>query len=165
MQLRSRPVLADPATMIDRHAEGVARQLVRGSELVERGVDRASAHIAKLRGQLEALSPLATLARGYAIVQSTDGGVIQTPTDAPDGTERILNVARGILAARSLGPGTATAASPEKQRQLHCSPPHSDRYLREPRRVEHRARRAVLPRTAIIVVRVGAEPGGVSGAA
>jgi len=114
MQLRSRPVLAEPATMIDRHAEGIARQLVRGSELVERGIDRASAHIAQLRGQLEALSPLATLARGYAIVQSTDGRVIQTPTDAPDGTELILTVARGILAARSLGPGTAAAASPEE---------------------------------------------------
>ncbi len=50
---------------------------------------------------LNAVSPLATLARGYAIVTSAaDGGIVQDPGQAPPGTEIDARLSRGRLRAR-----------------------------------------------------------------
>jgi exodeoxyribonuclease VII large subunit len=52
---------------------------------------------------LDAVSPLATLARGYAIVTLAAGGtVVRDPVEAPPGTEVEARVARGRLRARVL---------------------------------------------------------------
>ncbi len=59
---------------------------------------------ASVRG-LEAMSPLATLARGYAIVTlAANGAVLRDPAEAPPGTELEARVTRGRLRARVLGP-------------------------------------------------------------
>ncbi len=58
---------------------------------------------ASVRG-LEAMSPLATLARGYAIVTlAASGAVLRDPAAAPPGTELEARVAGGRLRARVLG--------------------------------------------------------------
>ena len=58
------------------------------------------AEVAGLAAQVRALSPAATLDRGYAVVQGSDGHVVRDPGDvAPDEALRI-RVARGQLAAR-----------------------------------------------------------------
>jgi exodeoxyribonuclease VII large subunit len=50
---------------------------------------------------LEATSPLATLARGYAIVTiAGSGAVVRDATEAPPGTEVDARLARGRLRAR-----------------------------------------------------------------
>ena len=57
------------------------------------------AEVAGLAAQVRALSPAATLDRGYAVVQRADGHVVRDPDDvAPDEPLRI-RVARGELAA------------------------------------------------------------------
>ena len=54
-----------------------------------------------------ALSPAATLVRGYAVVQrARDGAVVRSPADAADGEALRLLLADGRLAARVVG-GTA----------------------------------------------------------
>ena len=58
----------------------------RGSELIERSLEKASGETADLRNHLRALSPQRTLDRGYAIAQSADGQVIRSADDAPAGT-------------------------------------------------------------------------------
>jgi exodeoxyribonuclease VII large subunit len=64
---------------------------------------RPTARTAELRGHLRALSPQATLDRGYAIVQDAAGRVVRAPADAPDGEEVVVTLAEGVLAAVSRG--------------------------------------------------------------
>ncbi len=50
---------------------------------------------------LNAVSPLGTLARGYAIVTlAADGGVVTDAVRAPPGTELAVRLARGRLRAQ-----------------------------------------------------------------
>jgi exodeoxyribonuclease VII large subunit len=101
--LRSRPALADPTWIVDRRAEDVTRWVARGAELADRAIERAATRTAELRSQLRALSPLATLERGYAIVQREHDGVLTRPDQAPEGTVLRITLAAGRLAATSRG--------------------------------------------------------------
>ncbi|GAA1836733.1 exodeoxyribonuclease VII large subunit [Agromyces salentinus] len=101
--LRMRPVLADGAWIVDRRAEELTRWVARGSELVERQVERQTSRIGELRGHLRALSPQATLDRGYAIVQGSDGHVVRGPLGAPEGADLVVTLAEGTIGARSMG--------------------------------------------------------------
>lgn len=102
-QLRARPVLAMPERIIDERADELVRWVARGAELADRAVVDRAQQIAETRGRLTALSPQATLERGYAIVQLESDEVLQNPTDAPEGTALRVSLAGGKLAARSLG--------------------------------------------------------------
>jgi exodeoxyribonuclease VII large subunit len=53
---------------------------------------------------LHAVSPLATLSRGYAIVRLAGGRVLHQPADAPADTPLHIQLDGGLLRARSLGP-------------------------------------------------------------
>ncbi|TFD50628.1 exodeoxyribonuclease VII large subunit [Cryobacterium frigoriphilum] len=100
-QLRSRPVLSTPTWIVDSRAEDLTRYVARGSELVERVVERAGAVVDDLRSQLRALSPQGTLDRGYAIVQLPGGAVLRTADEAPAGTELRITVGTGTVPATS----------------------------------------------------------------
>ncbi len=50
--------------------------------------------------QLEALSPLAVLGRGYAIARDEAGAVVKTVADAPVGSSVAVTVSDGVLACR-----------------------------------------------------------------
>lgn len=102
-QLRSRPVLADTAWIFDSRTQDLTRYVARGVELVQRRLERASDQTAELRSQLRALSPQATLDRGYAIAQSNDGHVLRDAAAAPTGTEFRLTLASGSITASSTG--------------------------------------------------------------
>ncbi|MFC6354980.1 exodeoxyribonuclease VII large subunit [Luethyella okanaganae] len=102
-QLRSRPVLATTRWILDSRAEELTRFVARGAELVDRALERATTTTAELRGHLRALSPQATLDRGYAIAQLPDGRVLRDPIDAPSGTGLLLTLASGTVHATSDG--------------------------------------------------------------
>jgi exodeoxyribonuclease VII large subunit len=102
-QIRSRPVLASPQTLVDVRADEIVRAVARGEELVFRAIERADTRVAELTAGLRALSPQGTLRRGYAIVQVPGGGVLHDPADAPAETELTLTVAGGSLTAVSGG--------------------------------------------------------------
>ena len=97
--LRSRPVLANPVSMIDSRAEELSRYVARSEELIERRLERAHTGIVDLTGQLRALSPKRTLERGYAIAQLPDGTAVRDASSAPAGTTLLLTVAVGSLTA------------------------------------------------------------------
>ena len=99
VQLRGRPVLANPDRLVDERAEELVRWIARGTELSERGIDDRVTSLGETRARLAALSPLATLERGYAIVQLTDGAVLRDPALASSGTEIRVSLAAGRLAA------------------------------------------------------------------
>ena len=58
---------------------------------------------AELRASLRALSPAATLARGYAIAHRDGGVILRDAADAPAGSTLTITLDRGSLAARSEG--------------------------------------------------------------
>jgi exodeoxyribonuclease VII large subunit len=67
-----------------------------------RMVDTRSA-LDALAGSLNALSPLATLGRGYSICRRADGSVVHDTSDVADGDDIRVRLARGSLAARVTG--------------------------------------------------------------
>jgi exodeoxyribonuclease VII large subunit len=97
--LRTRPVLANPVSMIDSRADELGRYVSRNRELIDRRIERAQTGVAELVGQLRALSPQRTLERGYAIAQLPDGTALRDSSSAPAGTPLTLTVARGKLRA------------------------------------------------------------------
>jgi exodeoxyribonuclease VII large subunit len=101
--LRTRRVLADGSWIIDSRADELTRWAARSAELVDRSVDHAERRIGEIRGQLRALSPLATLERGYAIVLGGDGAALRHTADAPPGTQLTVRVVDGAVAATSEG--------------------------------------------------------------
>ncbi|MDQ4213947.1 exodeoxyribonuclease VII large subunit [Microbacterium capsulatum] len=102
-QLRSRPVLRDPDPLIERRAQEVWLLAARSRDVLGRTVDAASRRTAELRASLRALSPAATLARGYAIAHRDDGVIVREPADAPAGTALTVTVDRGAIRAVSEG--------------------------------------------------------------
>ncbi|RLP67598.1 exodeoxyribonuclease VII large subunit [Mycetocola reblochoni] len=114
-QLRSRPVLVDGGWIVDQRSQELTMLVARGDELAVRRVGDELALVERLCAQMRALSPRATLDRGYAIVQGADGGVVRTPSDAPDGRELVVSLSGGRLAARSLGPAASAPAVPDSR--------------------------------------------------
>jgi exodeoxyribonuclease VII large subunit len=78
---RSRPALADPVREIERQAEQVDALLGRARQSVDASLKRAGDDITHTKARLLALSPAATLRRGYAIVQHEDATVVRSATD------------------------------------------------------------------------------------
>jgi exodeoxyribonuclease VII large subunit len=83
--MRSRPALADPRREVDRRDEQVAALAERARRCLAAQLARASDDVAHTRSRLLALSPAATLRRGYAIVQRADGSVVRTAADVSAG--------------------------------------------------------------------------------
>ena len=98
-QIRSRPALANPLSIVDARAEELGRYISRSTELVERVIEKSLAQIGELRGHLRALSPQRTLDRGYAIAQLPSGEALRSADDAPAGTRLLLTLAAGSLSS------------------------------------------------------------------
>jgi len=62
------------------------------------------AEVAGLAAQVRALSPAATLDRGYAVVQTADGHVVRDPAEVSTGDDLRVRVARGELTANVTSP-------------------------------------------------------------
>ena len=66
---RARPVLADPFVLVDGRGEAVDELLARSARSFAHRLDRAADEVGHLLARVVALSPQATLERGYAVVQ------------------------------------------------------------------------------------------------
>ncbi|WP_414696523.1 exodeoxyribonuclease VII large subunit [Pengzhenrongella sp.] len=96
---RSRPVLAAPESMVAAREADLLQRIEAGRRTLERWLARATGDTAQLAAQVRALSPAATLERGYAVVQRADGAVVRNPAEVDDGDRLRIRVARGELAA------------------------------------------------------------------
>ena len=95
ISLRSRPVMADPRAMITARRQELDALTDRGTRRVGATLRRAADQIDHLRSQVRALSPLATLERGYAVVQHADGRIVMDRTDVATDELLSVRVARG----------------------------------------------------------------------
>ncbi|HEX5858415.1 MAG TPA: exodeoxyribonuclease VII large subunit [Microbacterium sp.] len=102
-QLRSRPVLRAPESMIAGRSQEVWLLVSRGRDRIARGIEQGHRRTSELQASLRALSPAATLARGYAIAHVAGGVIVRDASQAPAGTPLIVTLDRGSLAARSEG--------------------------------------------------------------
>lgn len=98
-QLRSRPALADPARLVGDRSEELTRWVARGTDLIDQHLERATRRVGELMGQLRALSPQATLERGYAVVYLPDGRILRDPAGTDPGSAIRVRLAAGELGA------------------------------------------------------------------
>lgn len=117
--VRSRPVLADPGVIVTARESDLARDLRTIRLRFGTRLDAASADIRSLGAQVRALSPAATLERGYAVLR-TAHGIVRDADDVPPGTsvEAVLADSRLTLTrtaddadAAPGSSGTSSAAS------------------------------------------------------
>lgn len=108
-QLRSRPVLRAPESLLTTRSHEVFLLVARGRERIDRALETQGRRTAELRATLTALSPASTLARGYAIAHRTDGVIVRDAAQAPAGEPVIITVGRGSFAAHSQGEIAETA--------------------------------------------------------
>jgi exodeoxyribonuclease VII large subunit len=91
------------ANPLARVRGAAARSAALGARLQASGLDsvrRARERLLPLVRTLHAVSPLATLERGYAIVSNERGEIVRSPEDAPAGTIVEARLAEGQLRAR-----------------------------------------------------------------
>jgi exodeoxyribonuclease VII large subunit len=101
--LRSRPALADPRTLVDGRTAELAALVGRARRTVTHALDRAADDIGHHRARARALSPLATLERGYAVLQDDHGGVLTSVAGLAPGTRVSVRVADGRVHAEVTG--------------------------------------------------------------
>ena len=83
-QLRSRPVLARPQSVVDAEAVIVTDARRRAQSSLRHRLDREGDTVGHHLARVRSLSPLATLERGYAVAQRADGSVITALDQVPE---------------------------------------------------------------------------------
>jgi exodeoxyribonuclease VII large subunit len=95
--LRSRPVLATPATLVDSRLAEVVGLRERARRCTTARLEAAQSDLDHVLARVVALSPQATLDRGYAVVQDEDGAVVRDADAVPPGADLQVRLARGTL--------------------------------------------------------------------
>ncbi|MDN6301916.1 MAG: exodeoxyribonuclease VII large subunit [Brachybacterium sp.] len=92
---RSRPVLENPSSILAGRADEIRSRIALARTLVGSRLDRAADEVDHLGRQVRALSPLATLERGYAVVQNPGGTIMRSPAQSEIGQSLSVRVAGG----------------------------------------------------------------------
>jgi exodeoxyribonuclease VII large subunit len=96
--VRSRPVLADPHNLLTPREQEVRAMRDRARRVLGSALDRAGDNLAHTRARVTALSPAATLERGYAVLQRPDGQVVRRSAEVAPGDPLRARLAEGELA-------------------------------------------------------------------
>jgi len=111
---RRRSVADDRVRALERAMD---RRFVPARQAIDRAVSRLERsaagslerrrhRLSTMAGRLDALSPLATLQRGYSVARTSDGRVLRSVADFPPGLNFNLRVTDGTVDARANGPLT-----------------------------------------------------------
>ena len=95
--LRSRPVLADPTVSFTLAAEQVSALAVRARRAIGSQLDRESVAVQHHLHRVRAVSPKATLERGYAILVGPDGHSVGTVAEIDPGDDLLAHLSDGQL--------------------------------------------------------------------
>jgi exodeoxyribonuclease VII large subunit len=106
----SRPALAAPYRMVEERGTEVADRLARGRRTFGHLLDRADADLTHTLARVVALSPAATLRRGYAVLQRADGAAVRDPAELTPDEPLRARVAEGDFTVRVTGRGGDGAA-------------------------------------------------------
>jgi exodeoxyribonuclease VII large subunit len=97
--------------LIDRELQGVAHRRDRARSIMTNRIAAGTNDIGHLSARVRALSPAATLDRGYAIVMAESGLIVRSPGDVATGDLLDIRVAEGRLSARTTGTTGAAGAT------------------------------------------------------
>jgi exodeoxyribonuclease VII large subunit len=97
--LRSRPVLADPRSLVAARTDEVSQLRERARRCLRHGLDRAADDIAHHHARARGLSPLETLRRGYSVLQDADGHVVGSVAGVATGAPVAIRVSDGRIHA------------------------------------------------------------------
>jgi exodeoxyribonuclease VII large subunit len=86
--------------LIQRSFAGISARLTRSTE-----------ELTHLIARVRTLSPQATLDRGYAVVQKSDGSIVRSPDNLEKGERLRLRLAQGVAVATATGESESDATS------------------------------------------------------
>lgn len=101
--LRTSPALTRPLDRIYQRRQHLDDVVQRAAVAIRYGLEAKRRRLEALVGKLETLSPLATLARGYAICTKDDGSVVTDAAAVRAGERVRVRVSRGEIRARVSG--------------------------------------------------------------
>jgi exodeoxyribonuclease VII large subunit len=119
------------APIVPSRAGAVAAARERLSAALARRAATAAARLASAAGRLDALSPLAVLARGYSITRrARDGAIVRSRRDVARGDTVLVTLAEGAVRAdivETLDATTADAPAAPAHDAVQASDPRADR--------------------------------------
>ncbi|MBC9225885.1 exodeoxyribonuclease VII large subunit [Aeromicrobium sp. 636] len=98
--LRSRPVLRSPSAFVDSQQDLVMAQRERARRAMRSRLDRAHDEIGHHLARVRALSPLATMRRGYAVALDPAGHAVTSIEPLAAGDELVLHLTDGRATVR-----------------------------------------------------------------
>ncbi len=120
--IRSRPVLASPAAMVQPHRLQVEAERERGRRVLAIRLERALDEIGHLRARARSLSPQSTLDRGYAVVSHADGAAVTDRAEVDAEEVLRVRVARGDFAVKPVTRPAAPKNSRARGRGSQSAP-------------------------------------------
>ena len=100
---KNRPVMKDPHVLITTRAEIIAGLRDRSNRSFGASLKLAKEELKQIRARVRALSPQATLDRGYSVVQLADGRIVTDPKKLKQGDLLRLRLAKGETQATASG--------------------------------------------------------------
>ncbi|MCZ4500594.1 MAG: Exodeoxyribonuclease large subunit [Marmoricola sp.] len=101
--VRSRPSMADPRSDLVARTEEVLALRRRSRRVLGHVLDRANDDLGHSLARVRALSPLATLRRGYAVLSDADGSLFSSVEGISPGADVTIRVADGRISATVAG--------------------------------------------------------------
>jgi exodeoxyribonuclease VII large subunit len=86
--------------MVELREDELDALLARSRRTLRHLLDRADSELSHTRARVRALSPAATMERGYAVLQRADGTVVRSPEEVAADEELRARVAAGEFAVR-----------------------------------------------------------------
>ncbi|MDX2089407.1 MAG: exodeoxyribonuclease VII large subunit [Kofleriaceae bacterium] len=96
-ELQRRLLAAHPGPRLARAQHAYAQLVARQDQAMQRVLERARGELGRIGAQLHALSPLAVLDRGYAMVARSSGEILRDAEGVVDGEALHVRLARGEL--------------------------------------------------------------------
>ena len=100
---KNRPVMKDPHVLITTRAEIIAGLRDRSNRSFAHQLKLAKEELKQIKARVRALSPQATLDRGYSVVQLADGHIVTDPKKLKQGDLLRLRLAKGETQATATG--------------------------------------------------------------
>jgi len=100
---KNRPVMKDPHVLITTRAEIIDGLRDRSNRSFAHQLKLAKEELKQIKARVRALSPQATLDRGYSVVQLADGQIVTDPKKLKQGDLLRLRLAKGETQATATG--------------------------------------------------------------
>jgi exodeoxyribonuclease VII large subunit len=99
-----RPVMKDPMFLVSSRAEVIIALKDRSNRSFAARLKLAKEELKQIKARVRALSPQATLDRGYSVVQLSNGEILTDPKRLKAGEQLRMRLAKGEAAATANGP-------------------------------------------------------------